>query len=126
MFKKLVFLTLVTINMSASAAIVLNLDGIDYSLLTAVLDTDDNQLRVDSGVQLLCSGGTPPSTDNVTLTFDQTPAFSFALNTLTIDRIAGNTEVTAQSINQDVICNVDPGEDIFFLDGFEGLPSAFR
>lgn len=121
MFKKLAFLMLMGANLSASAALVLNLDGTDYSLLTAVIDTDDNELRVNTGLDLLCTGGTPPAFGSVTLTFEQPVPVSFALDSLEIARIANDTEINASSQSMDVECNVDPGEDIFFLDGFEGL-----
>ncbi len=119
MFKKLAFLALVVVNTSASATLMLNLDGTDYTLLTAVLDTDDNELRVNTGVELFCSGGTPPAPGSVTLTFIQTAPVSFALDTLDLARVANVTEINALSINQNISCNPDPGEDIFFLDGFE-------
>lgn len=123
MFKKLAFLMLMSVNLSASAALVLNLDGTDYSLLTAVLDTDDNELRVDAGVTLLCTGGTPPASGSVTLTFVQPAPVSFALGSLDIARVADTTEINAASQSMDVNCMADPGEDIFFFDGFEAPES---
>ncbi len=120
MFKKLAFLALVMLHTSASATLMLNLDGNDYSLLTAVLDTDDNELRVNTGVELFCSGGTPPAVGSVTLTFIQAAPVSFALDSVDLARVLDVTEINALSINQDISCNPDPGEDIFFLDGFEG------
>ncbi len=119
MFKKLAFVMLVAIQLPASAALVLNLDGLDYTVLTAVLDTDDNELRVTTGLDLLCTGGTPPAIGNVTLTFEQAVPVSFALDTLDLARVIGVTEINALSINQNISCATDPGEDIFFVDGFE-------
>lgn len=123
MIKKLAFLMLVGASLPASAALMLNLDGTDYSLLTAVLDTDDNELRVNTGLELQCIGGTPPAVGSITLTFEQTVPVSFALSTLDIARIANNTELDAASPNNNIFCSVDPGEDIFFTDGFEGFSS---
>lgn len=120
MFKKLALLMLVGATLPASATLMLNLDGTDYSLLTAVMDTDDNELRVNTGLELQCVGGTPPAPGSITLTFEQVAPVSFALDMLDISRIIDNTEIDASSPNNNIFCSVDPGEDIFFTDGFEG------
>jgi len=121
MFKKLAFLALIVFHTSASATLILNLDGESINLLTAVLDTDDNELRVNTGVALICTGGTPPTSDSITLVFEQINMISFSLESTEIERVLDNTEINATSpfIGDPIVCVPDPGEDIFFVTGFE-------
>jgi len=104
---------------AAFGAINLTLDGITYSsLASAVYDTDDNELRVDSGLDLTCDGFTPDPAAEPRLDLDGNADIPLA-GSVSFERDKTDTVITATTNSGEVLCGV---EQTIFQNGFEDPP----
>lgn len=124
MIKTVAVVSLLAFSISGHAVLKLLLDGQSFDLQTAVLDTANGLLTVNSGVNLNCTGFITVDPANVPLAIkiddnNIAEVDNITPGAFTIERLAADTIITVNTIDI-VSCSNGPGlDEEFFEDGFE-------
>ena len=122
MIRKCTFIIALTASLSAHAALQLVLDGQTLTLATAVLDTVNGTLTVDTGQNMSCSNFTPVPADSVPLAVvidgnGQAEIDNDLVGAFTIARIEADTVINVKTKSGNMSCSSLP--EMFLKDGFE-------